>query len=170
MRKEREPRERGQGRMNETQSEGKQERESKHSIKGEERKESQKKSLFLRKCESFPITMFSLLQEVVNTKPPELPSFQGIKQPVIPKWNYKKHHKFVFEQGDWIRIPGEHHYSDLRTNPFEEEENDATLVNVQSTILDPGGLMAKMHAKRAESEEQTCHSAREKGEAIKTSN
>ena len=44
------------------------------------------------------------------------------------------------------------------------------MVNVQSTILDPGGLMAKMQAKRAESEEQTCHSAREKGEAIKTSN
>ena len=108
MRKEREPRERGQGRMSETQGERKQEREDKHSIKGEERKESQKKSLFLRKCESFPITMFSLLQEVkkhmVNTKPPELPLFRGIKQPFIPRCNYKNHH-----------------YSDLRSNPFEEE-------------------------------------------------
>ena len=72
-----------QERMGETQGEGKQEREGKHSIKGEERKESQKKSLFLRKCERFPITMFSLLQEaekkLVNAKPPELQSFQGIK-------------------------------------------------------------------------------------------
>ena len=72
-----------QGRMGETQGEGKQEREGKHSIKGEERKESQKKGFLLRKCERFPITMFSLLQEaekkLVNAKPPELQSFQGIK-------------------------------------------------------------------------------------------
>ena len=170
MRKEREPRERGQGRMNETQSEGKQERESKHSSKGEERKESQKKRLFLRKNESLPITMFSLLQEVVNTKPPELPSFQGIKQPSIPKWNYKKHHKFVFEQGDWIRIPGEHHYSDLRTNPFEEEENDATLVSMQPTITDPGDLMTKGRNERAEIQEQACRLARKEDETTKTSN
>ena len=163
MRKEREPRERGQGRMNETQSEGKQERESKHSIKGEERKESQKKSLLLRKCESFPITMFSLSQEVekhmVNTKPPELPSFQGIKQPFIPKWSYKEH---------WIL--GKHHYSDLRSNPSEEEENDATLVNVQSIILDPGDLMTKVHAERAEIEEKACYSAQEKSETTESSN
>ena len=77
-----------QGRMGETQGEGKQEREGKHSIKGEERKESQKKGFLLRKCERFPITMFSLLpllqgaeKHLVNTKPPKLPSFQGIKQP-----------------------------------------------------------------------------------------
>ena len=157
-----EPKERGQGRISETQGEGKQERESKHLIKGEERKESQKKGLFLRKCESFPITMFSLLQGVekhmVNTKSPELPSFQGIKQPFIPKWSYKEH---------WI--PGEHHYSDLRSNPSEEEENDATLVNVQSIILDPGDLMAKMHGERAEADEQTHCSAREESEATKSS-
>ena len=173
MRKEREPRERGQGRMNETQSEGKQERESKHSIKGEERKESQKKSLLLRKCESFPITMFSLSQEVekhmVHTKPPELPLFRGIKQPIFPKWDYKKHRKLTFEQGDWVRKPSEHNYSDLRSNPSEEEENDATLVSVQSIILDSGGLMAKMHGERAEADEQTNCSAREESEATKSS-
>ena len=50
------------------------------------------------------------------------------------------------------------------------KNNDATMVNVQSTILDPGGGMAEVHDERAETEEQTCHSAREKGEAIKTSN
>ena len=161
-----EPREKGQGRMSETQGERKQEREDKHSIKGEERKESQKKSLFLRKCESFPITMFSLSQEVenhmVSTKPPEPLFLRGIKQSFIPKWNYKKHCKFEFEQGDWVRKPGKHHYSDLRSNPSEEEENDATLVSVQSVILDPDDLMTKVHAERAEIEEQACYLTRRK--------
>ena len=169
-----EPKEGEQGRMSETQGEVKQEREGKHSIKGEERKESKKKSFLLRKCERSPLTMFSLLQgaekHLVNTKPPKLPSFQGIKQPFIPKWGYKEHREFEFEPGNWVRVPGEHHYSDLRSNPFEEEENDATIVSVQSTILDPGGGMAEVHDERAETEEQTCHSAREKGEAIKMSN
>ena len=50
-----------QGRMSKTQGEGKQDREGKHPIKGEERNESPKKRLLLRKYESFPITMFSLL-------------------------------------------------------------------------------------------------------------
>ena len=113
-----EPKESGQWSESETYRREKQEREGKHSIKGEERKEGQKKSFLLRRCERFPITMFSLLQEVekhmVNTKPPELPSFQGIKQPFIQKWNYKKHRKFAFEQGDCFRKPGEHHYSNLR--------------------------------------------------------
>ena len=165
-----EPKESGQRSESETHSEERQERKDKHTIPGVERKESQKKSFLLRKCESFPITMFSLLQEVVNTKPPELPSFQGIKQPFIPKWNYKKHHKFVFEQGDWIRIPGEHHYSDLRTNPFEEEENDATLVSMQPTITDPGDLMTKGRNERAQIQEQACRLARKDDEATKTSN
>ena len=48
--------------------------------------------------------------------------------------------------------------------------SDATLVSVQSTILDPGGLMAKVHDERAEIEEQACRSAWEKGEATKLSN
>ena len=56
-----EPEKSEQGRMSEIQGERKQEREGKHSIKGEKRKESQKKSFLLRKCERFPITMFSLL-------------------------------------------------------------------------------------------------------------
>ena len=76
----------------------------------------------------------------------------------------------MFEQGDWVRIPGERHYSDLRSNPFEEEENDATLVSMQPTTLDPGGLTAKVHDERAENKAQVCHSARKEGEAIKTSN
>ena len=118
--------------------------------------------------------MFSLLQEaekkLVNAKPPELPSFQGIKQPLIQRWDYKEHREFEFEPGDWFRIPVEQHYSDLRSNPFEEEENDATLVSVPSIILDPGDLRATVQDKRAKIEEQACHSAREKGEATKKSN
>ena len=74
-----EPKENEQERVSETHSEGKQERKDKHTIKGAGGKESQKKSLLLRKSESFPITMFSLLQEaekkLVNAKPPELPLF-----------------------------------------------------------------------------------------------
>ena len=124
-----EPREKGQGRMSETQGERKQEREGKHLIERGERKESQKQSFLLRKCESFPITMFSLLQEaekkLANAKPLELPSFQGDKQPFNPKCGNKEQLKFVFEPGDCVRVPVKHHYSDLRSNPFEEEENDA---------------------------------------------
>ena len=68
-----------QGRRSETQSKEKQEIEGRHPIKGEERKESQKKSFLLRKSESFSVTMFSLLQEaekkLVGSKTHELPSF-----------------------------------------------------------------------------------------------
>ena len=76
----------------------------------------------------------------------------------------------MFEQGDWVRIPGERHYSDLRSNPFEEEENDATLVSMQSTVMDPERLKTKVRDERAEIEEQACYSAREKSEAIESSN
>ena len=47
---------------------------------------------------------------------------------------------------------------------------DATLVNVQSIILDPGDLMTKVHAERAKIEEQACYSAREKSETTESSN
>ena len=107
---------------------------------------------------------------MVNTKPPELPSLQGIKQPFIPKWSYKEHHEFEFEPGDWVRVPGEHYNSDLRSNPFEEEENDATLVSMQPTITDPGDLMTKGRNERAETEEGACRSSRKEGEATKKSN
>ena len=76
----------------------------------------------------------------------------------------------MFEPGDWVRIPAEHHYSDLRSNPFEEEENDATLVSVPSIILDPGDLRVTVQDKRAKSKEQACRTAQEQAEATKKSN
>ena len=120
----------------------------------------------------------------MNAKTPELPLFWGSKAPVTRKKNFKEHRNVVFEPDDWVWIPEASNSdsssnfvdppsyvanSDLRSNPSEEEENDATLVSMQSTILDPKSLMAKVHDERAETEEQTCRSAREKGEATNMS-
>ena len=62
-------------------------------------------------------------------------------------------------QSDLIRLVG----------APKESLSDATLVSVQFTILDTGGLMAKIHGERAETDEQTHRSAREKSEANKSS-
>ena len=77
---------------------------------------------------------------------------------------------FVFEPDDWVWIPGEHYNSDLKSNPSKEEENDATLVSMQTTITDPGRLKTKVRDERAEAEERACRSSREEGEATKMSN
>ena len=90
----------------------------------------------------------------------------------------------MFEPGEWIWIPGASDSNsnsnvadllsyianpDLRSNPSEEEENDATLVSMPSIILDLGDLRATVQDKRAKTEEQACRSAREKGEVTKMS-
>ena len=58
----------------------------------------------------------------------------------------------------------------MRSNPFEEEENDATLVSKQSTVLDLGDVREEVQDERVENKAQACYSAREKSEAIESSN
>ena len=146
------------------------------STQAKERKEkrAKRKVYSLERMRVFLSLCFLFLQgaekKLVNTKPPELPSLQSIKQPFIPKWSYKEHHEFEFEPGDWVRVPGEHYNSDLRSNPFEEEENDATLVSKQSTVLDLGDVREEVQDERVENKAQACYSAREKSEAIESSN
>ena len=88
--------------------------------------------------------MLSLLQEIeaesMEAKPPEPPC----AVPMRRKMSYKEHHNVVFEPDDWVSIPGEYDSnsivnvtdlpsyvanSDLRSNPFEEEENDAIMAS-----------------------------------------
>ena len=91
-----------------------------------------------------------------------------------------EHCDVVFEPVDWVWISGEYNSgstcnvadflslvtsSDLRSNPFEEEENDTIMTGNGSRKLED-----EVRDERAETEEGACRSARKVGEATKTSN
>ena len=108
--------------------------------------------------------MLPLLQGIekksMEAKPPQLLYTKLVRK---RQMSYKKHRKIVFKAGDWVWIPDVYNSdstfniadlslcfsgSNLRTNPFEEEEDDTIIASVQVTRDSPKDPMKRERTKQ----------------------